>query len=148
MRRTRRSFGGWAAVALVAGAVEEPPRADPPSAPAIGACYIVAEDATGVWEGKAGTVAVWTSGGWRLIGPCDGMTLYERTSGTWATFRGGAWEIGNVRGSSLFLGDRQVVGPQAPAIEPPAGGSVVDAEARTAIEAILDRLRQHGLIAE
>jgi hypothetical protein len=76
------------------------------------------------------------------------MTLYERTSGTWATFRGGAWEIGNVRGSSLFLGDRQVVGPQAPAIEPPAGGSVVDAEARTAIEAILDRLRQHGLIAE
>jgi len=53
-----------------------------------------------------------------------------------------------VRGSSLFLGDRQVVGPQAPAIEPPAGGSVVDAEARTAIEAILDRLRQHGLIAE
>src|SRR4029078_4206725 len=68
--------------ALVAGAVEEPPRADPPSAPAIGACYIVAGDATGVWEGKAGTVAVWTSGGWRLIGPCDGMTLYERTSGT------------------------------------------------------------------
>ena len=133
--------------ALVAGAVEEPPRSDPPASPALGASYLVGDAATGLWTGKSGSVAAWTSGGWRFITPCEGMELYERTSGTWAVFRGGAWEIGNLRGSALLLGGQQVVGVRAGAIQSPTGGSVVDAEARAAIQVILDTLRQHGLIA-
>ena len=40
----------------------------------------------------------------------------------------------------------QVVAGQQPAIANPAGGVTVDAEARTAIDDILDALRNHGLI--
>jgi hypothetical protein len=39
-----------------------------------------------------------------------------------------------------------VVGASAAAIASPSSGSVVDAEARGAIDAILGALRQHGLI--
>jgi hypothetical protein len=131
---------------LVSGSVEEPPRATPPASPALGACYIVGDGATGAWTGKASYLAAWTSGGWRFIAPMEGMSLYERTSGTFAMFHTGAWESGIVRGASLVIGGQQVVGDRVAAVESPAGGTVVDAEARSTINAILDALRQHGLI--
>jgi len=131
---------------LVAGAVEEPPRTAPPAAPQIGACYIVAGDAVDVWAGKAQYVAGWTSGGWRFIAPLEGMSLYVRSTGTWASFLDGAWEIGLVRGIAVMIGDQQVVSSRTAAIAAPAGGTTVDAEARGTIEAILGSLRQHGLI--
>lgn len=132
--------------ALVAGAVEEPPRASPPASPPLGACYIVAEGATDAWAGMSQSVAAWTSGGWRFLLPTDGMSLYERSSGTWMLFRSGAWESGLVRGSALLIGGMQVVGSRAGAIDSPTGGATVDAECRTALDAILGALRQHGLI--
>ena len=131
---------------LVSGAVEGAAQATPPSLPALGACYIVAEGAADAWAGRAGCVAGWTSGGWRFLSPRDGMALYERTSSTWAAFRNGGWEIGKLRGSALFIDGQQVVGPRAAAIESPTGGSTVDVEARATIEVILTTLRQHGLI--
>ena len=76
----------------------------------------------------------------------EGMLLYERTSGTWAAFRNGGWEFGSVRGTALLIGDQQVVGARADAIASPSGGTVVDVEARDAVDAILIALRQHGLI--
>ena len=132
---------------LVCGALEEPPRTAPPASPVLGACYIVAEPGTDAWAGKSQSVAAWTSGGWRFIAPIDGMSLYERESGTFAVFRSGAWEIGSLRGSSLVIEGQQVVGPRAAAIKSPSGGSVVDSEARAALDNVLDTLRQHGLIA-
>ena len=132
--------------ALVAGAIEEPASANPPTAPAVGACYVVADGATDAWAGFAQSVAAWTSGGWRFISPAEGMSLYERTTGTWTVFRNGAWEAGLVRGSALVIGDEQVVGPRAAAIASPAGGATVDLESRASIDAILEALRQHGLI--
>jgi hypothetical protein len=131
---------------LVAGAVEEPPLATPPPSPTLGSCYVVGADATDAWTGKSQSVAAWTTGGWRFITPVEGMTLYERTSGTWAAYRNGGWETGMVRGASLLIGGQQVVGPRGAAIASPASGSVVDSEARAAIDGILDALRQHGLI--
>lgn len=131
---------------LVAGAVEDASRSAPPSTPQLGECHIVAEAATGEWAGKSQHVAAWTSGGWRYIAPIEGMTLHDRTSGASAAFVGGAWEIGIVRGASLVIGGQQVVGARAAGIEAPAGGTVVDVEARTTLDAILDTLRQHGLI--
>ena len=131
---------------LVAGAVEGPPLATPPASPATGSCYIVAEGATDAWAGMSQSVAAWTSGGWRFIAPADGMILYDRSSETWTTFRSGAWESGMVRGSALLIGGQQVVGARAAAIQSPAGGATIDSESRTAIDAILGALRQHGLI--
>jgi hypothetical protein len=131
---------------LVAGAVEEPPLATPPVSPPIGACYIVADEATGAWTGMSQCVAGWTSGGWRTIAPVEGMSMFVRSTGTTATYRSGAWEIGQVRGAALVIGDEQVVGNRAAAIASPAGGATIDSEARAAIEAILGALRGHGLI--
>jgi hypothetical protein len=74
------------------------------------------------------------------------MRFYVRASGTWAEFRQGAWEIGSLRGSALVIDDEQVVGIRLAGIVAPSGGSTVDAEARTALGAILGALRTHGLI--
>jgi len=127
--------------------VEEPPRATPPASPALGACYIVAEDATDAWAGKSQCVTGWTSGGWRFITAIEGMRMYVRSAGVWCAFRNGAWEIGHVRASAVVVGDEQVVGSRAAAIASPSGGTTVDDEARAAVASILDALRQHGLIA-
>ena len=131
---------------LVGGAVEELPRTVPPTAPALGACYIVEAAATDAWAGKDGCIAGWTSGGWRFVEPLEGMRFLVRTTGIDAMFRDGAWELGAVRGSALLIGDRQVVGDRVAAIASPSGGTTIDAEARAAVSAILAALRTHGLI--
>lgn len=51
-----------------------------------------------------------------------------------------------LRGSALLLDGIQVVGERRPAIASPSGGAPMDSEARSAIEAVLTALRQHGLI--
>lgn len=76
----------------------------------------------------------------------EGMCAYVKSSGVWATYRSGSWELGNVRGTSLILGGVQVVGSRRAPIADPSGGTAVDSQARTAVGAILAALRQHGLI--
>lgn len=131
---------------LVAGAVEGPPIATPPASPLLGSCYIVAPDATEAWTGKEECVAAWTTGGWRFVAPADGMALLERATGTFAVYCNGAWETGIVRTEAVLIHGQQVIGPRAAAIDSPAGGTVVDGEARATVDAILGALRQHGLI--
>lgn len=75
------------------------------------------------------------------------MTVWIKTSAIYATYNSGAWEIGAIRGSQLMIAGTKVVGAQANAIGEPAGGATVDAEARATLNAILDALRSHGLIA-
>ena len=132
---------------IVAAAVEEGPRASPPASPQVGACYIVAASPTGDWSGKAEQIAAWTSGGWRFVAPLEGMCVFVRNTAVPALYRANAWEIGSVRASSLLVGGQQVVGARGSAIAVPSGGTIVDAESRSAISAILTALRQHGLIA-
>jgi hypothetical protein len=74
------------------------------------------------------------------------MRLIVRSTATEAAYRDGSWELGAVRGSALLIGGEQVVGVRAAAIASPAGGAVVDAEARAALGAILAAMRAHGLI--
>jgi hypothetical protein len=50
-------------------------------------------------------------------------------------------------GGVLRVADTQVVGAQGAAVADATGGATVDAEARTAINDLLARLRTHGLIA-
>lgn len=131
---------------MVAAVVEEAPRDDPPISPVPGQCYIVGPTPTGAWSGKAQAVTGYTSGGWRFVEPVEGMSVYVNADGIVATFRQGAWEMGVVRGSSVVIAGDQVIGPRLPGIAPASGGSTVDAEARSAISAVLAALRQHGLI--
>lgn len=132
---------------VLAGAVEQGPIQDPPSTPVVGACYILGSSPTGVWAGNPQYVAGWTSGGWRLVAPAEGMSVYVKVAGQDARYHNGAWEVGVLRGASLVVGGVQVVGGRGAAIPPPTGGATVDTQARTAINQILAALVQHGLIA-
>jgi hypothetical protein len=131
---------------VAACAVEEPPRAAPPTAPVQGAAYIVASAPTGAWTGHSLCLACYTAGGWRFVSPREGMLAFVRSTSTWAAFRGAAWELGILRGASLVLAGQQVVGSRAAAIAAPSGGSTIDVEARAVVTQILAMLRQHGLI--
>ena len=113
---------------VVAAAVDEPPRNDPPASPVIGSAYIVGAAPTGDWAGKARSLAAFTGGGWRFVSAQDGLTAFVRSTGARAIYRDGAWQIGS-------------------AIASPAGGTTVDAEARSAIGLILSALVSHGLVA-
>ena len=120
---------------------------DPPATPAPGACWIVGAAATGAWSGQAGAIAGWTTGGWRFVSPSEGMLAWSIADGVWLQRIGAAWITGRVRASSVWIGGVQVVGSQQAAIAAASGGSTVDAEARTAIDTVLQALRAHGLIA-
>ena len=132
---------------LVAAVVEDLPQDSPPADPPIGSTFLVGDSPAGDWEGHAGHLAGFGSGGWRFAVPIVGTQVFVRSSVTCAVFTAGGWEIGSVRGSRLILDGQQVVGPRAAAIADPAGGASVDAEARSAIGQILITLRQHGLIS-
>ncbi|HEX8300723.1 DUF2793 domain-containing protein [Sphingomonas sp.] len=118
----------------------------PPEAPEPGQCWILGGAPEGAWEGHPHEVAGWTEGGWRFLDPCAGMRLWLGESEGFALFSGGGWVIGKTFGR-LFVEGLQIVGPQAEAIAEPSGGAVVDAEARAVILAVLNAMREHGLVA-
>jgi hypothetical protein len=91
----------------------------------------------------------------RVTAPLVGTTtavdlVFDRNSVTQltlgsllATFAG---DVSVASGKVYKVNGTQVVGPQGAAVTDPTGGLVIDAEARTAIIAINDRLQAHGLI--
>ena len=119
--------------ALVGAAIEELPRADPPASPLVGTSFVVSSGATGIWAGRAAQIASFTPGGWRYFNPPDGVSVFVKSNGATLRFEGGAW--------------KQILGAQQPAIADAAGGTVVDAEARATIAAMLAALRAHNLVA-
>ena len=44
--------------------------------------------------------------------------------------------------------DKRQIGEQGASVTAPTGGGTVDAEARTAITALIERMEGHGLIAD
>lgn len=132
--------------ALIQSCVEAVGLNAPPSAPAPGQCWIVGESPGGAWAGEAGSIASWTAGGWRFSAPREGMSAWVASEALAACYASGAWHVGRVTATRLEIDGEQVVGPREPAIDDPDGGTVVDLEARAAIEAVLDALRAHGLI--
>ena len=133
---------------VLAGAVEEGPRTAPPSAPTAGQCFIVGPEPTGEWIGYADHLAAFSVAGWRYVPPVEGMTVFVRTVQAAATYFGGSWEIGQLRGSAVHVDGQQVLAARQGVIGSPAGGAVVDNEARLAINAMLAALRAHGLIEQ
>lgn len=132
---------------LLAGAIEEPARNAPPSGPVPGSCYLVGSIPTGIWTQYAGHLAAFTSAGWRFVPPAQGMVALVKSSGLTVSYVGSAWEAGTIRAQRVVVDGLQVVGARAAAVADPASGSVIDAEARSALAQILSALRLHGLIA-
>lgn len=114
--------------ALIAPVVEASGVNDPPVAPLTGQSWLVGTAPTGAWIGAAQHLACWTSGGWRLIAPRAGQTV-RLAAGAVVRFDGSAWiNPGNVAA--------------------PAGGPIVDNEARAAIAALIAELRLQGLLEQ
>lgn len=118
----------------------------PPDDPTQGDCWLVGDSPEGDWTDYAGYLAGWTAGGWRFVAPRDGMTAWVAAENVFARYADGTWRIGDWPAATLSVGGNNVVGPRQGAIADPAGGSVIDAESRAALAAILDAMRAHGLI--
>ena len=133
---------------IVAGAIEEPARNDPPISPAPGQSYLIGAAPTDEWSEFPDHIASFGAGGWRFLAPVIGMRVIDKSTDTVATYSSAGWEIGTVRASRIVIDGQQVVGARSGPIAAPTGGTVADDEARSAIAAILLALRQHGLISE
>jgi Protein of unknown function (DUF2793) len=97
-----------------------------PLAADAGKCWLIADLATGEWQGKARQIAYWTGGSWRYIVPTQSMTVRNNASATSAVWIDGQWVT-------------------APTIQDPQSGAVIDVEARAAIIALLSHFRMIGL---
>jgi hypothetical protein len=126
-------------------AVEEGPIATPPGAPAEGQSWIVGESATGAWGGQEWRIATWTAAGWRFVAPVPGMLAWNLDAGCWLTWSGTGWSDGELAASALHVDGQQIVGPRLAAVPTPSGGTIIDVEARAAIDALTATLRSHGL---
>ncbi len=122
------------------------PTTDIPTDPEPGESWIVGAGAADPWAGRANNLATWTDGGWRFTAPVPGMTVWNVDAGYWLYWSGAAWSAGEWPVSAVTVGGQQVVGPRLETVPSPSGGTIIDAEARAAVEALIVALRTHGLI--
>ena len=85
----------------------------------------MAAGASGEWTGEDGKLACRQAGTWLFVSPSAGMRLFDSSTGQVLLYRSG-WER-----------------PATPA--EPTGGTTVDAEARTAISALIAALVEAGV---
>ncbi len=76
----------------------------PPVAPAVGARYIVAAGAVGVWAGQANTIAVWSATGWVYVAPQAGWQAYVTAEAADVTFDGAVWTAAGLPAQLPLLG--------------------------------------------
>ena len=131
---------------LLCPVVEELPLNDPPADAAPGQCFVVGDAPTGEWAGQAGAIAGFSDGGWRFVKAPEGARLLVRSAGETILRRAGAWEAGVVRVREVQVAGQAVLRARQASIGAPAGGAVIDAEARSAIAAIIAAMEAHGLI--
>ncbi|MFN6933682.1 MAG: DUF2793 domain-containing protein [Tsuneonella sp.] len=100
----------------------------PPESAADGSFWLVSNAPSGPFTGRASQIAFRESGRWQFLAPCDGMRVFDRATLQFVLFAG-EWR-------------------REARIDPPAGGDVVDTEAREAIAALLGSLKNQGIIPQ
>lgn len=100
---------------------------DPPAAVSDGACFRITAPASGAWTAREDQIAVRIGGDWRFVAPRDGLLLFDRAASRMMVFR------------SQWL--------PAAVVALPTGGSVIDTEARAAVNALVEALRAIGVLA-
>ena len=98
----------------------------PPPAPVDGSAWLVAAGAADAWAGHSGQIALRQAGQWLFVPVCDGVQLLDRSRGQVRHRIAGSWRA-----------------PALPAA--PAGGSVIDVQARQALAAVVAALQQWGV---
>ncbi|UIP07145.1 DUF2793 domain-containing protein [Erythrobacter sp. SDW2] len=101
--------------------------AAPPVAPEEGQCWLVAAGAGGTWAGHEDQIAAFSGADWLFSAPREGMRCWLQSTGQWLRF-GAGW-----------------VAPEKPVLA--SGGATVDAESRTAIEALINALTEAGIFS-
>ncbi len=100
----------------------------PPATAADGVNWLVGASPQQEWTGQADKLACRQSGQWLFVAPKAGMRIYHRDTGQDWRFDDG-WQI-------------------AAAPDLPAGGTVIDTEARDAIADIIAALRVAGIFPQ
>ena len=100
--------------------------ADPPADPPQGGCWIVGASAQGDWAGHEGEIAFNIAGTWLFAWQGEGMVVFDKALACLRCWRQGSWV--------------HCALPSAP-----SGGTTVDSEARAAIAALIDELRDLGI---
>ncbi|HEX6374600.1 MAG TPA: DUF2793 domain-containing protein [Allosphingosinicella sp.] len=127
-------------------AVEGAPTSSPPAAPDEGQCWIVAAAAGGDWTGRDDMIAMWSEGGWRFVAPSPGTIAWNKSASLPLLWDGLQWRGGELVCAGVAVGGVQVVGARQPGVPSPSGGTIIDVEARAAINALTAALMSHGLI--
>jgi hypothetical protein len=120
--------------------------ATPPADPGQDESWFVGADASGAWAGQSDSIAVRTSGGWRFLAPVIGMSVWDKAVGFARRWTGTAWSDGTLPVAAIRIGGQQIVGARLSDVPSPSGGTTIDAEARTAVDALIVTLKSHGLI--
>jgi hypothetical protein len=131
---------------LLHGVLESHSLSVPPADPNVGQLWLVGSAPTLAWAGQSGRLAHFTGGGWRFTTPTAGHILWSKSDQFFGWFDGTAWRWGDWPVASLKIGGQQVIGGAKPPIANPSGGSTVDSQARSTLSAILELLRDHGLL--
>jgi hypothetical protein len=98
----------------------------PPAGPAEGKCWLVGPNPTGDWASRGGQLAAREAGNWLFAPPVDGMRVLDRATGQQRHYLGG-WKA-------------------AARPAEPGGGATIDAEARSAIAALILSLAEAGVL--
>ena len=99
----------------------------PPASPQEGECWLVGSNPSGTWANQAETIAAYQAGVWLFIAPVVGMQTYDLSAGQSARLTDSGWVY-------------------AANVASPAGGTNIDSEARTAIDALISALSDAGLL--
>ena len=91
-------------------------------------------------------LAMWSEAGWRFLAPTPGTSAWNKPEGVPLLWDGAGWLEGELACAGLRVGGLRVVGERQPAVPSPSGGTIIDAEARAAIDALTAALMSHGLI--
>lgn len=132
---------------VIQPALETMSLSTPPASPAEGQLWIVGAAATGDWTGQEDNLAQYIGASWNFYIPFEGFKVWLKDSMVEARFLSGVWQGGILKAASIEISGQQVVGAQAASISDASGGATIDAEARTALNALLAASRSHGLIA-
>lgn len=97
-----------------------------PTTPIDGQAWLVGTAPTGEWSGHEGKIASRQAGQWIYASPVIGMQVFDKAANKQATYDG-TWK-------------------RAAQVSAPTGGTTVDAQARTAITALIAALVAAGIL--
>jgi hypothetical protein len=74
------------------------------------------------------------------------MLVWNIDPGYWLYWTESGWSAGAWPATAVVIDGQQIVGPRLPDVPSPSGGTIIDAEARAAVDALIATLKSHGLI--